>query len=658
MSGGDGATPSESLHRADANGDASAAADCTGCHTTKTACWRIDKVTGALLCNSCYNKRYPRKQSDFVATAKEASKDDLKEKKPKADKEDKEKKRKSDKEKKRKADKEDKDDHCKADKEAKEANGTAAEEVHKDKKKTDKRKHGDNEACDEDGAKKRKIHPVELEDCPSAIHVICASKSQLAGRYDRMDKPSEGRAAYFKAPIDESSKGYFLYGHGAKWLICQKLRKDESLAAAFVQETSSPQQVPVEPYPFPWTIVHKDKLTQERSFHVNHGMRLVDIDAYNDEEAKASRAACDLITSSKQGKKRKGALDSEATTKHVTEEPQQSPKSTSSTDAGTTPAAFAHGDESEKAETADTGASTLPAPTPAKTKTCPNCSTQYDDPPKFCNECGTSMVQLPSAGHAAESKETAEAIDDESEDKSEASVSASSVKSSSSSSSSDSENEVKEAPATTAPAPEAVTQADTLDPDGLTKRAVVFKNRCIQELGKAREKGTKDADAKYRWMSLTLRKKTPEELLRQTDMTPAQLQNMLAQFEEQYAETFRNNGEDHRTARPVKSIFRGRRQRPPLQGQRVGIVIGDGHQGVHCSISPLRSFRSCGEQLWFQNPGATVSCDTCNNEVPQTQGCLSGAGAQSQFAQLEFHCLTCHARKFGDFQQNVNYSSV
>jgi len=56
---------------------------------------------------------------------------------------------------------------------------------------------------------------------------------------------------------------------------------------------------------------------------------------------------------------------------------------------------------------------------------------------------------------------------------------------------------------------------------------------------------------------------------------------------------------------------------------------------------PIRSYRSCGDSLWYVMPGAVVSCDTCHKAVPQSMGSLQGAPGHSQFAQSMFLCTDC-----------------
>jgi len=58
----------------------------------------------------------------------------------------------------------------------------------------------------------------------------------------------------------------------------------------------------------------------------------------------------------------------------------------------------------------------------------------------------------------------------------------------------------------------------------------------------------------------------------------------------------------------------------------------------------VASYRGCGEQLWFFSPGAVVTCDSCEKDVPQSMGTLQGAPTQSQFAQSLFLCGECSAR--------------
>jgi len=85
------------------------------------------------------------------------------------------------------------------------------------------------------------------------------------------------------------------------------------------------------------------------------------------------------------------------------------------------------------------------------------------------------------------------------------------------------------------------------------------------------------------------------------------------------------------TAAPLRSVLK--KAGAPRNRRRIQI---SGERQVH-----IQNFKFCGENLWFQAPGQTVRCDSCDRAVPQTCGSLQGAPSQSQFAQNCFLCGDC-----------------
>jgi hypothetical protein len=65
------------------------------------------------------------------------------------------------------------------------------------------------------------------------------------------------------------------------------------------------------------------------------------------------------------------------------------------------------------------------------------------------------------------------------------------------------------------------------------------------------------------------------------------------------------------------------------------------HYNAETPRTNIDSMRKYLNHLWFQQPGAMVTCDKCEQEVPQTCGCLQGAQGSSQFAQSIFVCQAC-----------------
>lgn len=55
----------------------------------------------------------------------------------------------------------------------------------------------------------------------------------------------------------------------------------------------------------------------------------------------------------------------------------------------------------------------------------------------------------------------------------------------------------------------------------------------------------------------------------------------------------------------------------------------------------IESMQPFWPHLWFQQPGAMVTCDACENAIPRNFGCPTGDPGLSQFAQHAFVCLLC-----------------
>ncbi|CAJ1379577.1 unnamed protein product [Effrenium voratum] len=93
----------------------------------------------------------------------------------------------------------------------------------------------------------------------------------------------------------------------------------------------------------------------------------------------------------------------------------------------------------------------------------------------------------------------------------------------------------------------------------------------------------------------------------------------------------------HLYAQPSKSVLRPPGAPRPRQPRRVQYPA-DRHLKLEV---PIESFKTYGEGLWFQCPGAMVNCDTCDRVIPQGLGSLQGAPSRSQFAQHLFLCSDC-----------------
>jgi len=100
----------------------------------------------------------------------------------------------------------------------------------------------------------------------------------------------------------------------------------------------------------------------------------------------------------------------------------------------------------------------------------------------------------------------------------------------------------------------------------------------------------------------------------------------------------------HRTDKPLGSSMRPSDKKRDKSRR---IDFGDDHDGkegqgkVDSSTTRVESYKGYGDILWYTAPGAMVFCDTCDKQVPQSLGQLSGSPGKSQFAQNQFVCSDC-----------------
>lgn len=100
----------------------------------------------------------------------------------------------------------------------------------------------------------------------------------------------------------------------------------------------------------------------------------------------------------------------------------------------------------------------------------------------------------------------------------------------------------------------------------------------------------------------------------------------------------------------MKSALKGRNG--PRQSRRINWTNEGPKQTV------VESFRNMGEALWFQMPGAFVSCDQCEKQVPQSCGALQGEPEKPQFAQFQFLCHECMQNSVYQQQMQMTYQNV
>jgi len=111
----------------------------------------------------------------------------------------------------------------------------------------------------------------------------------------------------------------------------------------------------------------------------------------------------------------------------------------------------------------------------------------------------------------------------------------------------------------------------------------------------------------------------------------------------------RDNEELHNIPPPTRSALK-RKGAPPLENN---VRIQWQNMQIDPAADPVaaryevKSYKMNSE-LWFQMPGAHVTCDKCENSVPQSMGQLQGVQDGSQFAQNAFYCNDCLRNGIGD----------
>jgi hypothetical protein len=92
-----------------------------------------------------------------------------------------------------------------------------------------------------------------------------------------------------------------------------------------------------------------------------------------------------------------------------------------------------------------------------------------------------------------------------------------------------------------------------------------------------------------------------------------------------------------RGVQPLRSALR----------KTTGIVVSNCPRRIHyeprISQIHIATYKACGEDLWYQMPGAFVLCEGCDEKVLKENGQLKGALTQSRLAWNTFLCSSCAA---------------
>jgi len=602
---------------------------CTQCQTTSTAVWRIDRETKAVMCNPCYLKKYPRPltkcsgeengnapkrrktielKTDGDPLSELAQEQDIKVQIKAEVKE----------EVKEEIKEEVEDDAKQPDSGLSDIFGDAVETQQPDnglndifgaavqeRKKEKRSRHGHSAVEQDNGAVPENVtYPdsdteyaaVDDSAVPPSVIVEASGKSLLDGRYDRMPKPCRGRPCYYKRFKDKIVYMYFT----KMWRLGSEL--GSTRCNARIEDVKGLMDC-CEPYPHTWNVYHKKEGQDEGVYEPVVALRVFDPAtlAHQPQLPEPLQEAASILG--------KASADGEG--KHEASERKREKK-----------------DKKEK-----------------------------------------------------EKKESAQDVKlEKQDDKKEEAPSTDSDSSNSSSASSDSSDDGKEIKQEPVPgsAPNGVSDAEkarakkSAAEEAKAQKAQDFQQKlrgAMQEITdpKARNK-------KLDTIRNMLRAKK-DSLLQAAGMTPEMIDNLVIELERDFATTglraprqptgqppahllkredgsgrFENampstppengssaNEPDHRTAVPVRGVLKGRGR---IQ-ERANFRMSTRQCLPPLEMIPVTSFRSAGENLWFQAPGSVVVCDSCERGVPQTMGALKGAADRSQFAQCEFLCSDC-----------------
>eukprot|EP00928_Gymnodinium_smaydae_P082311 TRINITY_DN65674_c0_g1_i1.p1 TRINITY_DN65674_c0_g1~~TRINITY_DN65674_c0_g1_i1.p1 ORF type:complete len:558 (-),score=89.72 TRINITY_DN65674_c0_g1_i1:224-1897(-) len=506
-----------------------------------------------------------------------------------------------------------------------------AEDIGDKKRKKDKKRDRDGgDTADGDGSKKRKHIEVDISECPKRILIECTNRPKFDGVYNLMPGLNNRRPAYEQELNDNvagAQKNYLYFAK--KWALGPHL--GEKKYVFHVEDVGLPH--PCEPYPRVWK--RYDKSTGGKVEVPVPSMRV--IDGAFEEEMKEERELLRKLPSESGSGVRKPKTRS----RYVA-------AASGAGDGAATDAAASSAAAGEQGD-ADAGAAKDKDSAKPDTPSGTVATSQNDSDGSSSSESGDEQ---PAQDDAADSgAEASDSSDD-----------------SSSSSASNSK------PATTASTAAAAAAAVPAAPSRDAAAMVAgFEQKLRLTLGKLSGaaackaklqefKGNLDKrpnfaqigmlkdiitklEAEYvRPQSRQPKAPPPAHLLNKKIDAPAGKEQKLEPPTVQQAAK-QGVPLPHRTmAAPKKSKLRNHFAPKPLHPHmRVHYHGNNPHDNtsVVSAQHSVVSFRSFGPQLWFQQPGSTVVCDSCESVVSQAQGTLQGAPEKSQFAQDRFICCTC-----------------
>jgi len=450
---------------------------------------------------------------------------------------------------------------------------------------------------------------------------VKGSTTKGDGVYKRMSERCRGRPAYEMAAAADDKKAMYLYSVSGKWMVGTDLGSKKCYAR--VKDFGLPH--PCEPYPASWEAVVKkakevkEKDDKKREYQKVIGMRVIRTDAGEQTEP----LQLDEGASRKRGVKRKSG----ATRPEVN---------------GTV--------------AADSSSPAPAAPVAGEDELGP----EEDDEEETSEE---------------EEEQQAPAVSSDSDSDSEAS------------SSSDSASEpAKAAPApavdskpaqgTNSQSPQDMAELrrvrimgqlkNVTDPKEKLKMIQLVKDNYVKRQNGATPESEEAAKAVYAMLAAMMKEYMPKGGPPPKGPPPARLLEKMEAGAARSPRTqgeasgkgmqltsslalHRDNEELHNIPPPTRSALK-RKGAPPLENN---VRIQWQNMQIDPAADPVaaryevKSYKMNSE-LWFQMPGAHVTCDKCENSVPQSMGQLQGVQDGSQFAQNAFYCNDCLRNGIGD----------
>lgn len=595
---------------------------CTECKVTQSAVWRRDKEFKNTLCNKCYLKKYPPKKveaADGNSNSGESKKRKLElvaeEKAVKAEPKDETEIKTEVKEEVKDEFKEELKDELKEE---------VKEEDRKEKKrKKDKHKDKDEDAMDDlfdegppdvSADTDTEYAEIELDKTPSGLIVESSGQSKIDGKYKRLPNSSRGRPAYYqRKEKDGKDKTMYIYFAKKAWNIGPRFGDKKSVA---VMKAVDGLMDPCEPYPHAWQVYKKgEEENSPGTYQTVVAMRIYSEEAAAEMsklpeppmEAGAAGKLSDSgapmtaeqIAERQQRKEEKKKRKEEAKAKEAAERPADQ------TGEG---AVKSEGTEEKKDEASSS--SDESSSSEEEKEESSDSSSESD------KEDNAAKAQVDEA--ANEQKRKDKALEFEKRIRSQLQA-----------------------------------HQDKNDIRGVHKSFINIQQR-LQASKANLEQVAGLTEAKVEELLVTLKRdfkideNKPKEKPRAPKAPPpAHLLKGKASGSAPAAPTTPPEnppgGGDimpHRTMQPGKSVLRPWYDGPRRKGERPHISIAAGMQPGHVEQS-IESFRQMGEELWYYMPGASVYCDNCDRQVPQSMGSLQGALGQSQFAQNRFVCSEC-----------------